>query len=100
MKKHLLAGLVIAGAAIGTAHAQSISAPADRAPRVRTERPVTPLSPRAPVGAMPRATRGNPVQMINPAAPQKYYGTPDETVTYDQNNPSRITGIILFGIRW
>jgi len=79
MKKHLLAGLMIAAAAIGTAHAQSISAPADRAPRVRTEKPVTPLPPRAPA---------------------KYYGTPDETVTYDQNNPSRITGIILFGIRW
>ncbi len=100
MKKHLLAGLMIAAAAIGTAHAQSISAPADRAPRVRTEKPVTPLPPRAPVGAVPRATRGNPVQMLNPRAPAKYYGTPDETVTYDQNNPSRITGIILFGIRW
>ena len=38
--------------------------------------------------------------MLNPRAPQKYRGSIDDTVTYDQNNPSRITGIILFGLRW
>ncbi len=100
MKKYLLAALVITGAAIGTANAQSFSAPANQTARERVEKPVTPLPRRAPVGALPRATRGNPVQMLNPKAPAKYYGTPDETVTYDQNNPSRITGIILFGLRF
>ncbi|MBA3882153.1 MAG: hypothetical protein H0X73_05395 [Chthoniobacterales bacterium] len=100
MKKYLLAAVVIAASAVGTAQAQEFSAPADRAPRVRTEKPVTPLPPRAPVGAVPRATRGNPIQMLNPRAPAKYYGTPDETVTYDPNNPTRITGIILFGLRF
>ncbi len=100
MKKHLFAALVIAGAAVGTANAETFTAPADPASRVRTERPVRPLAPRAPVGAFPRATRGNPVQMLNPRAPSKYYGTPDETVTYDSNNPSRITGIIFFGLRF
>lgn len=100
MKKHLFFGLAIAAAAIGTANGQSFSAPADRAPQVRNEGRVTPLAPRAPVGALPRAVRGNPVQMINPRAPQRYYGPVQETVTYDQNNPSRITGIILVGLRF
>jgi hypothetical protein len=38
--------------------------------------------------------------MINPMAPQRYYGSVDDTVTYDQNDPKRVTGLILFGIRW
>lgn len=100
MKKHLLLGLAIAGAALGSAHAQSFSAPANQPKKPAPERPVAPVRQRPPVGALPRATRGNPIQMINPRAPKKYYGTPDETVTYDPNNPSHVTGIILFGIRW
>ena len=100
MKKYLLLGLLIAGAGIGTANAQSFSAPANQPKKETTERTVAPVRERAPVGALPRATRGNPIQMLNPRAPKKYYGTPEETVTYDQNNPSRVTGIIFFGIRW
>ena len=100
MKKYLLLGLLIAGAAVGTANAQSFSAPANQPKKQPTDRPVAPVRERAPVGAFPRETRGNPIQMINPRAPKKYYGTPDETVTYDPNNPSHVTGIILFGIRW
>lgn len=100
MKKYLLATLLIAGAAIGTANGQSFSAPANQPQRERPERKAPPVRQRAPVGAVPRATRGNPVQMLNPKAPAKYYGTPDETVTYDPNNPTRVTGIILFGLRF
>ena len=43
---------------------------------------------------------GKPLQMINPRAPQRYYGTPDETFTYDSYNPSHVTGLILLGRRW
>ena len=111
MKKHLLIGLVIAGAAIGTANAQSFSAPVGPTAKQRVERPVTPLPRRATVGAFQRASTGNPVQMLNPRAPAKYYGTPDETVSADRpdqprssgrldNNAFPVTGLILFGIRW
>ena len=111
MKKYLLTGLMIAAATIGTANAQEISAPADRAPRVRTEKPVTPIARRAPVGAMPRAARGNPAQMINPAAPARYYGPPEETVSSErpadrtrnaaaESNQFPHTGLILFGLRF
>ena len=100
MKKHLLAGFVLAAAAIGTAHAQSFSASGSPSQRPRTQRPVAPTPAGVPVGALPRAARGNPLQMLNPKAPAKYYGTPGETVTYDQNNPSHVTGIILFGLRF
>lgn len=110
MKKHLLVALVIAGAAIGTAHAQSFSAPAGTSARERVEKPVTPLPRRAPVGAFPRATRGNPLQMVNPNAPARYYGSPSETVSRDRpeevksagldGNVFPVTGIILFGLRF
>ena len=109
MKKYLLAGLVIAAAAIGTANAQSFSAPAARSTdRTRVERPVTPLPPRS-VGALPRTAR-NPVQLVNPAAPQRYYGPPEETVSGEdpqrarnaaaESNHFRSTGLILFGLRF
>lgn len=110
MKKHLLVTLVVAGAAIGTAHAQSFSAPAGQTARQRVEKPVTPLPRRAPVGAFPRATRGNPLQMVNPNAPAKYYAPPSETVSRDRADETKsagldkngfpVTGIILFGLRF
>jgi len=99
MNKHLFVAFLFALAA-GTADAQSFSAPADRRPRQRVERPAARVYQRPAVGAIPRAGRGNPFQMLNPLAPRKYFGPPDDTVTYDQDNPSKITGIILFGLRW
>lgn len=101
MKKHFLAAFLVALAAAGTAHAQSFSAPTNDRTRERVERQTPAPVTRGEAGAIPRAIRGgNPVQMLNPRAPQRYYGHPNDTVTYDQNNPSNITGIILVGIRW
>lgn len=113
MKKYLLAGLVIAGAAIGTANAQSYSAPANRnTDRIRNEQPVTPITRRGPVGAITRGARGgNPAQLINPAAPRRYYGAPEETISPEEQgdrgrnaagegNHFRSTGVILFGLRF
>lgn len=101
MKKHLLAAFVLALAAAGTAHAQSFSAPINQKPRERVDRATIPRVTRGEAGAIPRAVRGgNPLQILNPRAPRRYFGHPNDTVTYDQDNPSHITGIILFGIRW
>lgn len=101
MKRLLLLTCLLIAAAAASASAQSFSAPSNQNRRARPQqRPPAPVYERGPVGALPRAARGNPVQMINPRAPRKYYGAPDDTVTYDQENPSRITGIILFGFRW
>ena len=103
MKKFLIASF-LAGVAISSAEAQSrqtFTAPVGTERREETGRRTAPIAPSREAGAIPRAARGgNPAQMLNPMAPRRYYGTPDDTVTYDQNNPSRITGIILFGIRW
>ena len=99
MKKHFLAAIVIAFLAAGSAHAQTFSAPINKRERVQRRTPE--MYQRPAVGAFPRAARGgNPLHLLNPRAPRQYFGTPDETVTYDQNNPSRITGLILFGLRW
>lgn len=101
MKKYLLAAVVLAAAATGSAQAQSFSTSVDRDRREPRQRPPAELTRRPVAGAFPRAARGgNPLQMLNPRAPARYRGSVDDTVTYDQQNPSRITGIILFGIRW
>ncbi|HMJ05757.1 MAG TPA: hypothetical protein VK474_05830 [Chthoniobacterales bacterium] len=101
MKKHFLAALVLLAVAAGTAHAQSFRAPINDKPRDRVERRPVPVTRRPVEGAIPRGVRGgNPLQLLNPRAPRRYYGTPQDTVTYDQDNPSHITGIILFGFRW
>ena len=103
MKKYLIAAF-LGGLAITSAEAQSrqtFTAPVGTERRDEATRRPAPVTQRRAEGAIPRAARGgNPAQMINPAAPRQYYGAPEDTVTYDQNNPSRITGIILFGIRW
>lgn len=101
MKKYLFAAFVLALAAAGTAHAQSFSAPINQKPRERVDRATIPPVTRGEAGAIPRAARGgNPLQILNPRAPRRYFAHPNDTITYDQNNPSHVTGIILFGLRW
>lgn len=101
MKKHFLAALLLSLIAAGTAHAQNFSAPVNAKPKDRVERPPAPIVRHAVDGALPRGVRGgNPIQLLNPRAPRRYYGAPNDTVTYDQDNPSHITGIILLGFRW
>ena len=106
MKKLLALAFVLAAAGLTIAGAQTqrqtetYTAPVGEPRRETAQRPPPTATPRPVAGALPRAVRGNPLQMLNPRAPQKYRGAVDDTVTYDQNNPSHITGIILFGIRW
>lgn len=100
MKKYLLVASLATLAALGTAKAQSFSAPVNDNRQERVQRPPAPVSQTKTVGAFPRAARGNPLQMLNPRAPQKYRAAPPDTVTFDEANPSHITGIILFGFRW
>lgn len=101
MKKSLFIGFAFVAISLGTAFGETFRARVDTTREQPARRPPAPIYARPVAGAIPRAVRGgNPLQMFNPRAPQKYRGSPDDTVTYDQNNPSRITGIILFGIRW
>src|SRR3954462_12606858 len=96
MKTCLLVLCLIATAA------SSVFAETYRAPVVRqrqkpaTDRKAPPLAPAPVDGAIPRGVRGgNFFQMFNPKAPAKY-GTSRDSILYDQNNPSKITGIKLF----
>jgi len=100
MKKHLVVVFLFAVAGLATAGAQTFSAPVNEQRREPVRRPPPQTYVRPAVGALPRAARGNPIQMLNPRAPAKYYGSADETVTYDSYNPSHITGLIFFGLRW
>ena len=105
MKTFLIASFLTVAAAI-SADAQTVrgtlSAPTGDARTDRTERrTAAPTRARQPEGALPRGARGgNPLQLLNPMAPRRYYGNVDDTVTYDPNDPRRVTGIILVGIRW
>jgi hypothetical protein len=104
MKTFLFASFLIVAAAI-SAEAQTargtLTAPAGDTRGDRAERRTAPTRLRQAEGAFPRAARGgNFFQLFNPAAPQRYYGSVDDTVTYDPNDPRRVTGIILVGIRW
>ncbi len=108
MKKYLLAVVLVAAAGLASAEAQtrSFTAPAgERNERVQRKAP-QPVR-RTEIGAFPRAARGgNPVHLINPGAPAKYFGPPQDTVTWepmfnrDRYSRSQITGLILFGIAW
>ncbi|HEX4630925.1 MAG TPA: hypothetical protein VH188_08150 [Chthoniobacterales bacterium] len=96
MKTCLLVLCLIATAA-SSVFAETYRAPVVRQKQKQTpERKAPPLE-RAPVGgAIPRGVRGgNFFQMFNPKAPAKY-GTSQESITYDPNNPSKITGVKLF----
>ena len=80
--------------------ASSVLAETYRAPAIRQkqtpERKAPPMAPAPVGGAIPRGVRGgNFLQMFNPKAPAKY-GTSRDSILYDQNNPSKITGIKLF----
>lgn len=101
MKKFFAVAFLIVAAGLGTAGAQTFSAPVgdNNRPQPTRRPPPAPIQ-RQSVGAFPRAARGNPLQMLNPRAPERYRGSVGDTVTYDPNNPSRITGLIFFGIRW
>lgn len=101
MTKTLLVVFGLMAASLSDSFAENLSVRVGGKMREQpTRRPPVIAHQRPAVGALPRAARGNPLQMVNPLAPRKYYGTPDETVTYDQYNPSHITGIIFFGLRW
>jgi hypothetical protein len=96
MKTCLLVLCLIATAA-SSAFAETYRAPIVRQRQKPTTDHKAPALPRAPVdGAIPRGVRGgNFLQMFNPKAPAKY-GTSRDSIVYDQNNPSKITGIKLF----
>jgi hypothetical protein len=104
MKTYLIATLLIA-AAISTVAAETPTASgnftAPTAPSQQRHRPAPPISQKTTVdGVVPRAIRGgNPLQMLNPRAPRKY-GTSQEAVSYDQDEPYKWRGIKLFEIRF
>ena len=95
MKTCLLVLCLIATAASSVV-AETYRAPVTR-PRQKSHEPKAPPLAPAPVdGVVPRGVRGgNFFQMFNPKAPAKY-GTSRDSIQYDQNNPSKITGIKLF----
>jgi hypothetical protein len=107
MKKHLLVVFLIAVAGAASAHAQNQNFSAQggsRDQRLQRQAPPAPAR-RGEIGAFTRGVRGgNPLQLINPRAPRKYYGAPQDTVTWEQRGDpytrSQITGVILFGIVW
>jgi hypothetical protein len=99
MKTYLIAALLIAAAVTPVVAAETFTAPVtDKKPR---HRPAPPISQKTEVdGVIPRAIRGgNPLQMLNPRAPRKY-GTSQEAVSYDQNDPNKWRGIKFFEFRF
>jgi hypothetical protein len=98
MKTYLIATLLIA-AAVTPVVAETFTAPVTHA-KARP-RPAPPISQKTVVdGVIPRAIRGgNPLQMFNPKAPRKY-GTSQEAVSYDQNDPYKWRGIKFFEFRF
>ena len=107
MKKHFLVVFLIAIAGSVTAHAQTQNFSAQGGSREQAVQRQAPPAParRGEIGAFTRGVRGgNPLQIINPRAPRRYYGAPQDTVTWEQRGDfhtrSQITGLILFGIVW
>jgi hypothetical protein len=102
MKTSLLVLCLIATAA------SSVVAETYRAPIARTrqkqqpqrQRPAPPVTRREVDGVIPRGIRGgNFLQMFNPRAPAKY-GTSQEAICYDQNDPGKWKGIKFFVFRF
>jgi hypothetical protein len=86
--------------------ASSVIGETYRAPVIRQrqkqtpERKAPPLAPVPVDGVIPRGARGgNFLQMFNPKAPAKY-GTSQDSILYDQNDPSKLRGIKLFVFRF
>jgi hypothetical protein len=96
MKTCLLV-LCLCATVVSSVFAETYRAPVVRPRQKQTpERKAPPMAPAPVGGAIPRGVRGgNFLQMFNPKAPAKY-GTSRDSILYDQNNPSKITGIKLF----
>jgi len=100
MKTYLIVTLLIAAAVTPIfAAGQTFTAPATQ-PKAQP-RPGAPISKRTEVGGViPRGIRGgNFLQMFNPRAPRKY-GTSQEAITYDQDDPAKWRGIKFFEFRF
>jgi hypothetical protein len=98
MKKYLIASVLLA-VALNPAVAETLTARIAHRGKQR-ERPAPPISEGSVTGVIPRAIRGgNPLQMLNPMAPRKY-GTSQEAITYDQNDPAKWRGIKFFEFRF
>ncbi len=99
MKTCLLVCLFIAAAFPAGAETYTVRAPRDKSKPRQT--PKAPVSQKVEVtGVIPRAVRGgNLLQMFNPKAPRKY-GTSQEAITYDQNDPAKWKGIKFFEFRF
>ena len=100
MKISLLVTCLLAAALLPVA-AETYTAPVSGDRRVKVkERPAPALRQTEVTGVIPRAVRGgNPLQMLNPRAPAKY-GTAQEAVSYDQNDPAKWRGIKFFEFRF
>ena len=100
MKICLIATLLIAAAVTsGVAETHTFIAPLPQTRQPR-QRPAPPISKPDVDGVIPRAVRGgNPLQMLNPRAPRKY-GTSQEAITYDPNDPAKWKGIKFFEFRF
>lgn len=99
MKIYLIVSLALAAAATSVL-AQSFSTPVTGPRSPQRQRAAPPLSSRDVGGAIPRGIRGgNPLQMLNPRAPARY-GTSQDSLSYDQNDPARWRGIKLFEFRF
>ena len=86
--------------------ASSVVGETYRAPIERTRqkqeraRPAPPITRTEVDGVIPRGIRGgNFLQMFNPKAPAKY-GTSQEAISYDQNEPGKWKGIKFFTFRF
>lgn len=99
MKTHLFVALLFAVVVTTVAAETRFTAPVS--PTKARPRPAAPISKRVEVdGVIPRAIRGgNPWQMLNPRAPRRY-GTSQEAITYDQDDPAKWRGIKFFEFRF
>ena len=105
MKTYLIAAIIIAAAFSKVSAQQPNNLQGFHAPvtpsKQQRHRPPPQTYPKAVLdGVIPRAVRGgNPLQVLNPRAPSKY-GTSQEAVSYDPEDPTKWRGIKLFEIRF
>ncbi|MEY2498493.1 MAG: hypothetical protein QOD12_2049 [Verrucomicrobiota bacterium] len=99
MKTCLLVCLLIAAAFPAAAETYTIRTARDKSKPRQT--PNAPVTRKVEVtGVIPRGVRGgNFLQMFNPKAPRKY-GTSQEAIAYDQDNPAKWKGIKFFEFRF